>query len=211
MDEPTLEQIQNTHYDLARKSFDPETRTFGETEIVFNAAGINKSVSFPRMSSDGKHLVFTLHDYGTFPIWHRESDLYILDPATGSAEKMTVNSSETESYHTFSGNGKWLVFSSKRLDGRTARPFFTHVGSSGKTGKEFVLPQKDPSRYDKMLESFNIPEFINARVRFGPRDLLAASKQVPLKFTSGNPSAGTGAKDAIKKPVIKEADRPIHE
>ena len=40
---------------------------------------LNKSASFPRISPDGKFLVFTLADYGTFPIWHHEADLYMLN------------------------------------------------------------------------------------------------------------------------------------
>lgn len=211
MSEPTLEQIQSTHYDLARRSFDPETRTFGETELVFRASETKKSVSFPRISPDGKFLVFTLADYGTFPIWHREADLYMLNLETDSITKMDVNSNETESYHTFSLNGKWLVFSSKRIDTRTARPFFVHIDSDGKQGKEFVLPQEDPSRYDKMLESFNIPEFVDGEIGFNPRDFLAASKQDAIKTKSGNPARPAGENQTVKKQVIKEADRPIHE
>ena len=168
---PELEQIMKTHYDLARKSFDPESRSFGETEIVFNASGINKSVSFPRISPDGKYLVFTLSDYGTFPIWHQEADLYLLDLQSGRSQKMNLNSDKTESYHTWSLNGKWLVFSSKRLDGRSARPYFAHIDSLGNQGKEFALPQKDPSLYSRMLESFNIPEFVNGKIKLTPRDL----------------------------------------
>jgi dipeptidyl aminopeptidase/acylaminoacyl peptidase len=134
--DPELEQIKNTHYNLARKSFDPLTRKFGETELVYDAAAIKKSASFPRISPDGKTLVFTLHDYGTFPIWHREADLYSLDLNNGNAEKMNINSDETESYHSWSSNGRWLAFSSKRVDGRSARPYFAHIDSAGKQGKE---------------------------------------------------------------------------
>ena len=37
-------------------------------------------------------------------------------------------------------------------------------------GKEFVLPQKDPTLYNRMLESFNIPELVTGRVKMNPRD-----------------------------------------
>jgi hypothetical protein len=209
---PELEQIMKTHYDLARKSFDPESRTFGETEIVFNAAAINKSVSFPRVSPDGKYLVLTLSDYGTFPIWHQEADLYLLDLRNGASQKMNINSDRTESYHTWSLNGKWLVFSSKRLDGRSARPYFAHIDSLGNQGKEFALPQKDPSLYSRMLESFNIPEFVNGRIKLKPRDLAAASKQVAIKAKSGNPTTADAKQTEAKKDAgLKENERPIHE
>ena len=52
-------------------------------KMVFNAQAVNKSVSLPVISPDGKYLVFTLHDYGTFSIWHKEADLYILDLQNG--------------------------------------------------------------------------------------------------------------------------------
>ena len=210
--DPELEQIQDTHYDLARKSFDPESLSFGETEIVFNASEINRSASFPRISPDGKYLVFTLHDYGTFPIWHREADLYLLNLHSGVADKMNVNSDETESYHAWSLNGKWLVFSSKRLDGRSARPYFTHIDSAGNQGKEFVLPQKDPSLYSRMLESFNIPEFVNGRIKLKPRDFAYASRQEALKANPGNPSDTIPVRaETIQDYRLKEDVRAIHE
>ncbi|MCJ7449470.1 MAG: hypothetical protein MUO72_17475 [Bacteroidales bacterium] len=129
----SLEEIEATKYDIARIPFNPESATFGETEIVFNASGNGKSASFPRISPDGKYMVFTLHDFGTFPIWHREADLYLLDLQSGKCKKMDLNSSETESYHSWSSNGKWLVFSSKRMDGRSTRPFFAYFDSIHKS------------------------------------------------------------------------------
>lgn len=209
---PELEQIEHTHYDIVRKSFDKETRTFGNAEIIFNAAGINKSASFPRISPDGKYMVFTLHDYGTFPIWHKEADLYMLDMKNGTTEKMSINSSETESYHSWSSNGRWLVFSSKRLDGRSARPHFVYIFSSGKQAKEFVLPQKDPSMYSRMLESFNIPEFVTGKIKMKPRDFADASKQEAIKAKPGNlPDAAILSREKEKMTKLKVNGRAIHE
>jgi dipeptidyl aminopeptidase/acylaminoacyl peptidase len=209
---PDLEQIKNTHYDLARKSFDTVTRAFGETETVFNASEINKSASFPRISPDGKYLIFTLADYGTFPIWHREADLYLLDLQTGIVDKMDINSDETESYHSWSSNGKWLVFSSKRIDGRSARPYFAHIDSLGSQGKEFVLPQKDPSLYSRMLESFNLPELVNGRIKIKPRDFANATRQEALKAKSENTFETIQGRAETKKDIrVNEKERPIHE
>jgi len=205
--DPTLEQIMMTHYDLVRKSFDAGSRSFGETEIVFNASAINKSASFPRISPDGRYLVFTLHDYGTFPIWHNEADLWMLDMQSKEAGKMSLNSNRTESYHTWSSNGRWLVFSSKRIDGRSARPYFSYIDSLGNQKKEFVLPQKDPELYNRMLESFNIPEFVTGRIRVGPRDFEKATKLQPEKAKSG--TKGEQAERA-KVYELKINERPIH-
>lgn len=167
--------FKNIKYNLLRKPFDQTTNKFGSAELVFDAVKINKSVSFPRISPDGKSLVFTLHNYGNFSIWHKEADLYLLDLGTKKAEKMSINSDETESYHSWSSNGKWIVFSSKRGDGLTARPYFAYFGSSENVGKPFVLPQKDPALYGRLVKTFNRPEFLTGRIKLGPRDFEKAS------------------------------------
>jgi hypothetical protein len=183
---PYSKQIQDIHYNLVRKPFNADSSVFGRTEMIFNASAMNKSISFPRVSPDGKKLVFTLHDFGTFPIWHPEADLYILDMETGISEKMALNSNETESYHTWSHNGKWLVFSSKRSDGRSTRPYFSYINAYGKAAKPFMLPQKDPTLYRRMLESFNIPELVTGKVKMNPRDFESASKTTALKALQGD-------------------------
>ena len=173
--------FRDVKYDLLRISFDQENRTFGKPEVVFNAAAMNKSVSFPAVSPDGKRLVFTLHDYGTFSIWHKEADLYLLDLQDNQAVKMTINSDEAESYHSWSSNGKWLVFSSKRGDGLTAHPYFAYFGSKDQFGKPFVLPQKDPTLYERMLKTYNKPEFVMGKINLSSRDFERAAKNNALK------------------------------
>ena len=164
-------------YDLVRKSFDQASFSFGKAEIVFDALSIDKSISFPRISPDGQYLVFTLHNNGNFSIWHKEADLYLLNIKTGKANRMNINSDETESYHSWSSNGKWLVFSSKRDDGLTARPYFAYFGSPDQVGKPFILPQKDPTLYGKLVKTFNKPEFMTGRISTGPRDFEHAAKK----------------------------------
>jgi len=168
-------------YDLVRKSFDETTSEFGKAEVVFNANSIGKSVSFPRVSPEGKFLVFTLHNNGNFSIWHKEADLYVLNIQTGHPERMSINSDETESYHSWSSNGRWLMFSSKRTDGLTARPYFAYFGTDGQSGKPFVLPQEDPDLYRRMIKTFNRPEFMTGQVKAGPRDFERASAKEAVK------------------------------
>lgn len=168
-------------YDVVRRSFDPASTLFGKAEVVFNAFEKNKSVSFPSISPDGQFLVFTLHDYGTFSIWHKEADLYLMNLKNGKVDKMSINSNETESWHSWSSNGKWLVFSSKRGDGLTARPYFAYFGSQDSVGKPFVLPQRDPSLYKRLGKTFNRPELVTGKIKIGPRDFMKASKDDPLK------------------------------
>jgi len=157
-----------------RISFDSKTEKWGSPDTVISSEKINGSISFPKMSPDGKYLMFTLADYGTFPIWHDEADLYLLDLKTGKYSKMNVNSDKTESYHQWSSNSKWFVFSSKRMDGLWGRSFFSYVDSKGNTSKPFVLPQKDPHFYDFFLKSFNVPELITGKIESDQFDLTNA-------------------------------------
>lgn len=206
---PSFDDIQGIHYDLVRKSFNADSGTFGKTEITFNAAEMKKSISFPRVSPDGKKLVFTLHDFGTFPIWHPEADLYILDLESGKSEKMALNSDETESYHAWSHNGRWLVFSSKRSDGRSTRPYFSYINAEGKAEKPFMLPQKDPALYRRMLESFNIPELVTGKVKMNPRNFETASDTEALKAVQGDLPDSKAQKAG--KEVSTAGGRLVHE
>ena len=176
----------NVKYDLVRRAFDQSSQTFGKPEVVFDAHAINKSVSFPKISPDGKYLVFTLHDYGTFSIRHRDADLYLIDLQTKQVKRMDINSNESESYHSWSSNSKWLVFSSKRGDGMTARPYFAYIGSADNIGKPFVLPQEDPTLYKTMLETFNKPEFITGEIHLDTRDFLRATKKRSIRAKGSN-------------------------
>jgi len=206
-----ISRIKDVHYNLKRRTFDPTSGTFGEPELIFNASELNKSVSFPRISPDGKFLVLTLADYGTFPIWHTEADLHLLNLEDGTHQKMNLNSEETESYHTWSSNGSWLVFSSKRLDSRSTRPFIAYIDQNGNASKPFVLPQKDPVHYEKMLESFNIPELVHGKVKVRPRIVESASRQESL-VTKQNAS-GVSPQWYKKEPTRKqtETEKGIHE
>lgn len=158
-------------YSLCRVPFDLDTHTFGEVEVVFDAESQGKSVSFPRFSPDGRWLMFTLSDYGNFSIWHPESALWLLDTADGTMRRLDeVTSDDVDSYHTWSSSGLWFVFSSKRLDGLCARPFFSRFDpTTGRCTKPLVLPQRYPRYYDDLSLSFNIPELITGPVTDAPQ------------------------------------------
>ena len=158
-------------YCIYKKSFDPETLTFGPHEMVFDADSLDKSATLPRISPDGRFLVFTLGNYGCFHIWHHEADLWLMDLATGECRRMDgINSDDTESYHSWSSNGKWLVVSSRREDGNYTRPFIAHVDAQGRSTKAFVLPQADPEFHHQFMKSYNIPEFMRGPVKYDAKD-----------------------------------------
>lgn len=164
---PMPDSIGKLSYSLCRISFDPASGTFGsQVDTLYNARINGKSVSFPRISPDGRFLLCTLSGYGTFPIWHKDADLYMVDLQTGAGSyPEAANSDDTESYHSWSSNSRWIVFSSRRLDGLYTRPFIAYVDENGKVAKPFLLPQKDTEYYSTLMKSYNIPEFVTGKVR----------------------------------------------
>lgn len=167
-------------YDIYRVSFDARHERLYGLELVFEASAQGKSASFPRLSPDGRYLLFTLSDYGQFSIWHPESDLYLLTLANHQVRSLTeANSPDVDSYHTFSSDGRWIVFSSKRMDGLWARPFIASFDpATGCTGKPFVLPQADPDFYDTFSLTYNIPELITQPVECQKQLLEAVGQSV---------------------------------
>ena len=79
-----------------------------------------------------------------------------------SAEEL--NSPDTESYHSWSSNGRWVLFSSRRIDGRYTRLYIAHFDGEGHFSKPFLLPQKSPEYNQLRLQSYNVPEFIKGKV-----------------------------------------------
>ena len=172
-------------YNLYRKSFDPETMTFGPRELVFAADSLDKSATLPRISPDGRYLMFTLAKYGVFHIWHHDADLWLLDLQSGQARAADeINSPDTESYHSWSSNGKWVVFSSRRDDGTYTRPFFAHIDKDGHGTKPCELPSADPDYHRQFMKCYNIPEFMRGPVTIKPQtfaDVLKGDGE-PVKY-----------------------------
>lgn len=166
-------------YSLCSLAFDPENGTFGgEVDTLVSAAALDKSVSFPRPSYDGRYLMYVLSDYGNFSIWHKDADLWLLDLRAGQARELSeVNSPDVESYHSWSANSRWFVFSSRRADGLYTRPYLASIDEAGRISKPFLLPQKDPAYYESTLFSFNIPEFVKGEVRLNAREVEKKSLQ----------------------------------
>ena len=180
-------QLDSIRYNLCRIDFNPETGTFGDQiETVVDAVSQQKSVSFPRPSYDGRFLCYTLSDYGQFSIWHHEADLWLLDLRSEKGEVKSeklaaarpmdgANSKDTESFHNWSTNSRWLVVSSRRDDGLFTRPYFCHVDKDGNVTKAFMLPQRNPRQfYRGRFMSFNVPDFITGPTHFDSRQATQA-------------------------------------
>lgn len=147
------------HYNLMSIPFDESTMTFGEPRLEFDCDAIGKSASVPRVSPDGRYVLFTLGDYGQFHIWHKSSDLYVKDLQTGRIYPLTAsNSKDVDSFHSWSSNSRWFVFSSRRDDGSFTRPYIAYFDKNGQSHKPFMLPQEDPEDNLLLFKSYNVPE-----------------------------------------------------
>lgn len=172
----TILKYQNIKYNIIRIPFNKVDKTFGKADTIFNASAIGKSATFPRISPDGKYMMFTLGDFGNFHIWHKTSDLYLMDLKTREYRNLeNVNSKDVESYHSWSSNGRWFIFSSRRDDGGYTRLYISYFDKNGNAHKPFILPQEDPQFYKKSFKSFNIPEFIVEPVKTNRHKLYKAS------------------------------------
>jgi Tol biopolymer transport system component len=176
----------NVKYNIYRKSFNPETMQFGPRELVLAADSMGMSATLPRISPDGRYLMFTMGEYGVFHIWHHDADLWMIDLQTGEAKPIEkINSPDTESYHSWSSNGRWVVYSSRRDDGTYTRPFFAHLDKNGKWSKPFELPQADPGYHRQFMKCYNIPEFMRGPVAIKPQDFADVLKRnggEPVKY-----------------------------
>jgi hypothetical protein len=126
-----------------------------------------------------------VQDYGTFPIWHKESDLWMMDLRTGMVDTLqVVNSDMSDTYHSWSSNSRWFVFASKRDDALYGKPYFCYVDRTGKAHKPFCLPQQDPTFYNDFLKSFNAPELAKGKIPFDAVDVANAMKLPAEPFKS---------------------------
>lgn len=199
-------------YDLMRISYDIDKDQWGELETVLLSRDTGLSILLPRISPDGRWLLFCMSDYGCFPIYQRSSDLYVIDlrraRQTGQyvPRKLQANSDESESWHSFSTNSRWIAFSSKRDSGAFTRSYLCYLDEQGETCKPFVLPQKDPDHYSACLLTYSVPELINEPVRITGEKLGRVVRSSPdiicdMPVTTATPKV-TGP-DAQDKPWLR--------
>jgi tetratricopeptide (TPR) repeat protein len=138
-------------YDLYRIPFN-EGRG-GKAVPVVGASNNGMSNDFPKVSPDGRWIVFVQNHNGM--LMRPDSKLYIVTFWGGKARLMHCNLSLMNSWHSFSPNGRWLAFSSK---GRSiyTQLMLTHVDANGNDTPAILVENATADN-----RAVNIPEFIN--------------------------------------------------
>ena len=177
-DAEIIDSYKNLHYNIYARDFDQQTRTFSERRIIFDAASQNKSATLPRVSPDGKYLIFSLGNFGCFHVWHPEADIWLLNLETSEAQNLeALNSDRSDSYPSFSSNGRWIMTDSRRDDSNYTRPYIAYFDTDGNCHKAFELPQRDPEFYTLFLRSYNRPEFMTEPVSITPEQFAVEAKK----------------------------------
>lgn len=184
------EIYREVRYNVMSMTFDPATRRFGAPVVEYDCAANKQSASVPRISPDGRYLLFTLADFGQFHIWHSTADLYVKDLQTGEVHPLSQANAagRPDSYHAWSSNGRWIVFASRRDDGSYSRAYIAYFDKNGQAHKAFLLPQEDPEQNLLLPKSYNVPELTRDAVPLSADELKACvyddKKAVKVKYKS---------------------------
>lgn len=138
-------------YDLYRIPFN-EGRG-GRPERIIGASQNGMSNNFPKVSPDGKWIVFVECKNGQ--LMRPDSQLFIVPFGGGTARRMRANTRLMNSWHSFSPNGRWMVFSSKARSPYT-QMYLTHLDSDGNDSPPILIDNATAAN-----RAVNIPEFVN--------------------------------------------------
>jgi tetratricopeptide (TPR) repeat protein len=125
----------------------------GKAEPIEGASQNGMSNYFARYSPDGKWIVFC--QARSFMLLQPDSELYIIPAEGGEARRLRCNTPRMNSWHSWSPNGRWLVFSSKWNSPYT-QLFLTHIDDRGRSTPPVLL-----SQFTASDRAANIPEFVN--------------------------------------------------
>lgn len=138
-------------YDLYRMPF--REGGGGQPEPIAGASNNGMSNNFPKVSPDGKWIVFVKCRNGQ--LMRPDSTLWIVPLQGGEARLMECNTRLMNSWHSFSPNSRWMVFSSKANTPYT-QMFLTHLDESGTASPPVLVPNSTAAN-----RAVNLPEFIN--------------------------------------------------
>jgi tetratricopeptide (TPR) repeat protein len=146
--DPLEVQIQ---YDLYRVPFNGGKG--GQPEAIAGASSNGMSNTFPKVSPDGRWIVFVKCRNGQ--LMRPDGQLYIVPTEGGQARRMLCNTPLMNSWHSFSPNGRWLVFSSKARSPYT-QMYLTHLDEEGHDSPAILIENTTSAN-----RAVNLPEFVN--------------------------------------------------
>jgi tetratricopeptide (TPR) repeat protein len=146
--DPNETQIQ---YDLYRIPFNDGKG--GTAECIVGASQNGMSNSFPKISPDGRWIVFVQAHNGE--VMRPDSQLYMVPFGGGVARRLRANTPRMNSWHSFSPNGRWLVFSSKGRSPYT-QMYLTHIDANGNDSPAILIDNATAAN-----RAVNLPEFVN--------------------------------------------------
>jgi tetratricopeptide (TPR) repeat protein len=145
-----VERREPFKFDLYRVPFNDGKG--GKAEPIEGASHNGMSNYFAKFSPDGQWIVFCKAK--DFMLLMPDSELFIIPAAGGEARRLRANTPLMNSWHSFSSNGRWLVFSSKAYTPYT-QLFLTHIDEEGNSTPPVVL-----ERFTAKDRAANIPEFV---------------------------------------------------
>jgi tetratricopeptide (TPR) repeat protein len=145
-----VERREPFKFDLYRVPFNDGKG--GQAEPIEGASHNGMSNYFAKFSPDGQWIVFCKAK--DFMLLMPDSELFIIPAAGGEARRLRANTPLMNSWHSFSSNGRWLVFSSKAYTPYT-QLFLTHIDEEGNSTPPVVL-----ERFTAKDRAANIPEFV---------------------------------------------------
>ena len=179
--DPAEVQIQ---YDLYRVPFNEGHG--GQPEAIAGASGNGMSNTFPKVSPDGRWIVFVQCHNGQ--LMRPDSQLYIVPAQGGQARRMRCNTPLMNSWHSFSPNSRWLVFASKARSVYT-QMYLTHINEEGNDSPAILIENSTAAN-----RAVNLPEFVNI-----PQDGMVAiatpAVDMYKKFDQAMELAGKGQYD----------------
>ncbi|RPI02655.1 MAG: tetratricopeptide repeat protein [Calditrichaeota bacterium] len=176
-------------YDLYRIPFNQGKG--GVAEPIKGASFNGMSNFFAKYSPDGKWIVFCRAK--SYMLLQPDSELYIIPAEGGEARRMRCNTSRMNSWHSWSPNSKWLVFSSKQNSSYT-QLFLTHIDAQGESSPPVLLRQ-----FTNPTMAANIPEFVNVEA--------GAIRQIDKDFLTDHSYVRAGNEALISKDFVLAENR----
>ncbi len=162
------ERIVFSRYRLEGKEGEAGIRRMDLYEVPFNggrggAAVPVKGASadglcqyFPKYSPDGKWISFCRGDCSKGVYARRSSDIYLLPASGGEAVRLGLNAEDAmDSWHAWSADGRWLVFSSNRGAGDLTALYLAYIDGRGRSH-----PPLELAAWEGMKA--NVPQFVPA-------------------------------------------------